>query len=254
MKKVKVIFIVLVVMFCGQLVFSQYIPRKGEIQGAIQQYADTNTIAITPGYGEANGNYWEITEAFLYNVTSLDLLGSFHYLYIDDDASVYPTPTIIDSTTAPSWSSTLYGWYNGNDRCIGVLASPVGNDILSAFKAEDFGNRVEYLFMNGSNKLLLSGANPTGNWETLEATAYTPVNVKKVRIQAYEQDIDSNFSLLVSSFEGKSTGELRANGYKGLNYATDYISLGDSHNLAWKGDNDDDNMTTIVICGYIYSR
>jgi hypothetical protein len=59
---------------------------------------------------------------------------------------------------------------------------------------------------------------------------------------------------MVSSYEGLSTGEVKAAGYKGLNYDFDYVILGDSRDLAWKGENDDDNLAWVGIMGFVYSR
>ena len=48
----------------------------------------------------------------------------WHYIYLDDSAIVTQGAALLDAdcflndTTAPAWSETKHGWYNGDDRCI----------------------------------------------------------------------------------------------------------------------------------------
>jgi len=82
---------------------------KGKIHGANVTYFDSNTITIRTGYGECCGEYWEITSETNHDLTSLATGEDFHYIYIDDNDSSYPIPTIIDSTTEPVWSDSYQG-------------------------------------------------------------------------------------------------------------------------------------------------
>jgi len=254
MKKISIMLLVLVMLGCGQMVFSNYVPGKGDIKGMALKYVDTDSIYITAGYGECNGHYFTLASDELYNLSSLGSTEGFHYIYIDDSTSSYPsTPVFIDSTVEPEWSNSLFGWYNGYDRCIGVVWS-FGNSSIVKFDTLENGNLVEYILMESNYKYLISNANPTGNWVFLEATAYTPVNAKKIKIGTYERDLDNVCNLYVSSYEGKSIGEVRAGGYAGSDYSNDYVILGASRDLAWNGQDDDDNVTFITVLGFIYSR
>ena len=48
----------------------------------------------------------------------------WHYIYLDDSAIVTQASALLDKDcflndmTAPAYSATKHGWYNGNDRCI----------------------------------------------------------------------------------------------------------------------------------------
>lgn len=48
----------------------------------------------------------------------------WHYIYLDDTAIVTQASALLDAdcflneTTAPTYSATKHGWYNGSDRCI----------------------------------------------------------------------------------------------------------------------------------------
>ena len=87
---------------------------RSYITGFELSYSGTTSITIKPGEGICNNNYFRITADTSHSLTSLASGQDFHYVYVDHSASSYPTPTIIDSTTEPSFSDTLQGWYNGN--------------------------------------------------------------------------------------------------------------------------------------------
>jgi hypothetical protein len=126
--------------------FFSYVPGKGDIKGLVLKYVDTDTIYLTAGYGECNGHYFTLASDELYDLTSLGSTEGFHYIYIDDSASSYPsTPVFIDSTVEPAWSDTLQGLYNGYDRCVGVVWS-FGNSSIVNFNTVVNGNLVEYIY------------------------------------------------------------------------------------------------------------
>jgi hypothetical protein len=98
-------------------------------------YGSTTTISIRAGaYHHAGASeqmlYWDSALTFTAgsggsNVWSTNLGASqTHYLYIDDTAVVslgsalLTAAEFMNSTTAPTWSSTKHGWYKGQDRCI----------------------------------------------------------------------------------------------------------------------------------------
>ena len=83
-------------------------PAIGYIKKAYVEYKDSRTVTITPGYGEINGYYWEVTQA-----TDLELQppsnAEFVYIYIDHSESNYPSPEFIGSTDEPAWSDERLG-------------------------------------------------------------------------------------------------------------------------------------------------
>jgi len=72
-----------------------------EIAGRVVRLAQATTVTITPTSSET-WNYLYLDES---NITALSS-------YTIDSSSIRT------STTAPSWSSALNGWYNSSDRCI----------------------------------------------------------------------------------------------------------------------------------------
>jgi hypothetical protein len=93
--------------------------------------------------------YWNSSLAFTVgsggsNALSEDLGASeWHYLYLDDTAIITQGAALLDAdcfvnnTTAPSWSTTKHGWYNGSDRCIFAFYSDGDSDILEFFHNDD---------------------------------------------------------------------------------------------------------------------
>jgi hypothetical protein len=71
----------------------------------------------------------------------------WHYIYLDDTAIITnASPLLVancflNDTTAPTWSVTKHGWYNGNDRCIFAVYE-TGDAILVFW--HDGGDYVAY--------------------------------------------------------------------------------------------------------------
>jgi hypothetical protein len=223
---------------------------KGTIYLAYVDYNDPNTIDVTAGYGECNGNYWEITTTTSHDLTSLASDEDFHYVYIDDANSCYPTPTLYDSTTEPSWSNSKLGWYNSNDRCIGVVWSPSSSTTILEFTTN---SDLKYVYAaNGPQPV--TNANPTGSAIFAEATAYTPVNTIAVKIQAWNNSTGyCNVNVYADS---NLSNVLRGNGYGGFTYAIGWITFkrGDSRDLYWLGEDNDNNLFNVRIDGYKIER
>lgn len=68
--------------------------------------------------------------------SSIAAASTWHYIYLDDSAIVTQGVGLIDadcflnSTTAPTWSATGHGWYNGSDRCIFAVRTTSGGGAL----------------------------------------------------------------------------------------------------------------------------
>ena len=84
--------------------------------------ASTQIDLLGPGGYHLDGIGWVWwTGTLAYNFTTL-AASTWSYLYIDHSSITGPgkitNSKLTDSTTAPSYSSTKGGWYNGDDRCI----------------------------------------------------------------------------------------------------------------------------------------
>jgi hypothetical protein len=84
------------------------------------------------------------------NAASDDLgVSEWHYLYVDDSALAGGSDTLltnaqlINKTTAPTWNASEWGWYDGNDRCIGAFYSNSSSQ-LDVFYQMDGSNRIEW--------------------------------------------------------------------------------------------------------------
>ena len=113
----------------------------GVLSRPLFTWADGNTITIGPGAYHHSGTsiqmvYWVSNITFNAGSdgsnagstgTQADLspvAPGWHYIYLDDSAIVTnASPLLVaacflNSSTAPTWSATKSGWYNGLDRCI----------------------------------------------------------------------------------------------------------------------------------------
>lgn len=117
-------------------------------QGCLQrpkfEYNDTTSILISSAWYEHNGTaqqmlYWDAQLTYTFgsggsNANSDDLGASeWHYLYIDDSelsGAEMVVGEFVNTTTAPSWSETKHGFYNGNDRCIGAFLTNSSSELI----------------------------------------------------------------------------------------------------------------------------
>jgi hypothetical protein len=160
--------------------------EKGfETPGAfVPRYFSSVNVSISPGYIEANGSIYYLATATNHLMTSLAAAVDNHYIYIDDDASSAPNATIIDSTTEPAFNAAKGGWYNGNDKLIGVVTNVLGlTATLDRFETIVYGK----LTRNITLKRFTLGLNmnPTGSWQTPntnESDIYAPVNAVELRV------------------------------------------------------------------------
>ena len=223
---------------------------KGVIHQAYVDYNDSDTINIAAGYGECNGHYWEITSTLSHDMNSLASGEDYHYIYIDDVNSLYPTPTFYDSTVEPAWSDLQLGWYNGNDRCIGVVWSPAGSATIMKFHTN---SDLKYI-TDGEIKRVVDNGNPTGSGIIVEATAYTPVNAIAAYVEAWNSDTDYCYVAAYSADNPWSY--LRATSYSGTAYAVGWLQFkrGDSRDLMWNGEDNDDDYFKLRIEGFQIER
>jgi hypothetical protein len=247
----KLILIVLMIFVIGTMM--NFAVNKNAIWGAYVKYKSSTEIYLTAGSGRCNGTEWEIAAETTINLyTVLPAGEDFLYIYIDDSASSYPTPTIIGSTTEPAWSDSKIGWYNGDDRCIGTVWCDSNGNIF------EFQNnmRQEYFVKAANIKQLISTGNPSSTWQSLEATAYIPINADAVRLYAKNSDSGNAVQVCVGSYENNID---RIENYSGPGtYAIArgwvFLERNASRDLQWYGLNDDDNLFMINIIGYRIER
>lgn len=195
----------------------------GEIKGTALIWVNSTTIKLAPGYGEINGNYWEVTPSDPLVTTGYALsgltstaTGVYQYIYISSASSTLPLITLRNSTTAPTRDATKLGWYDGNDRCIGVVwILPSG--ALSQFLTVD-----EETYLCAPALIVSGGPVSTtypGSLAAMNLTSssqYLPVNVKRARMEI-SCDMGANNVLAevhIISDDGTYLSKLPTSGYR----------------------------------------
>ncbi len=233
------------------LAVSTFAAHQNVIWGNFVKYKSSTEIYITAGSGRCNSTEWENAAETTLSLSAVLPAGEdFVYIYVDDSASSYPTPTFIGSTTEPTWNNTLIGWYNGDDRCIGSVRCDSSGNI------PQFQNNThnEYITISPL-KQVQSGGNPSGAYQTCEATAYIPVNADSVYVFATNTDLNGPVRVIVSSYENLYSS-IMDDSYWTNAGAVGWISLerGASRDFKWFGWNDDDNSFDIYIRGFRIER
>lgn len=133
----------------------------GYVNRASFESSTDTAFKINPGAYHHSGTteqvvYWNSQLTFTAgsvgsNGSSNDLdAGAFdiQYIYLDDSAIVTQASPLLDadcflnSDTAPTWSVTKHGWYNGSDRCIFAVTVDATDDLLLFYHAG--GDYVQY--------------------------------------------------------------------------------------------------------------
>ena len=109
------------------------IRQRGYINRSTFKYSSTTNILIGAGEYEVDDGsapenyYWDSEITFTIGSGGSNASSSaagtsqWQYLYIDESAisaSPLVAGSFLNSTTAPTYSQTKHGWYNGSDRCI----------------------------------------------------------------------------------------------------------------------------------------
>jgi hypothetical protein len=236
----------------------------GYADGYVVKYSSTTAVAVTSGTINGNGAVYTLAADTTHNMTSLAAGADFHYIYIDDSASAAPTAVIIDSTTEPTWSDSLRGWYNGDNRCIGVVYSPAASATILYFyllEVSDKLIRVEFP-QYPTYFQLASNMNPTSTWQTPddnESSVFTPVNAVGIRLRLVGADVgalagvnwvNNESAALHTGLDESPNYQL---GYEQVNNVS-WGTLGTSRNIKIAGVDTDDNALTAWMSGFEYSR
>ena len=211
-------------------------------------YKNTTTVTVKAGtYGVCNGSYFEVTSDTDVSIAS-PAGEDFYYLYVDDDASTYPdSPSFVFSTTEPSktadYSNGKIGWYNGDDRCVGAVFVDSSNVI-----PEFWSDGVQYWYEDNYKEVVTAG-NPNSSWQTAESTAYIPVLASQVRVHFVASDSGAVCFGYTSSYERQTMEDAGGAFYEQLKVMK-FIPIGASRDLAWWGEDNDNNAFYLRINGY----
>lgn len=235
----------------------------GSVDGYIVNHNTSTSVTITAGSIEANEKLYLLASDASHSMTSLASAFDFHYIYIDDSASTAPTAVFIDVTTEPTFSVTKRGWYNGDDRCIGAVASTDGASTIIYFESHaESSNLVLTELPNVRLPNMASSMNPGTAWQTPnnnDGSVVTPVNAKRIRFNIANTDTSANLALRIANAEMASAETAPGNnggvwvGFDQLQ-ETSTISLGSSRNVRINGNDNDDNNMGLTCLGYSYQR
>jgi len=231
----------------------------GYISGVRVKYSNTTAVTVQVGDGWCNGSYFAVTQDIDHAMTSLAAGADFHYIYLDDDASTYPsTLTIIDSTTEPAVDDEKGGgWYNGDDRCLGTVYSAAGGATVASYHMSESGYHTLSSLLAAASSM-----NPDGTWQTpddAETSTLLPVTANRAIIVGYGADTGSIGKFAAATKERADdviafgSGDIRVDGAS-IVLQTFRIALGPSRNLRIGGDNDDDNVLSLWILGWRDAR
>lgn len=113
----------------GNLPIEIVMMQRGLRKFFLPTFNAAGTLGITPGYLHINDGSREkilTVESALTKAISALSNNTWYYIYVttpSGDNIVVAATDISVSTTAPTWSETYKGWYNGNTRCIGFFKS-----------------------------------------------------------------------------------------------------------------------------------
>ncbi len=239
------------------------ITSLGDIEGFVVTYSSTTAVGIKAGKIFAKDTTYILAADTTHNMTSLAASFDYHYVYIDDSVSTSPpTAVIIDSTVEPAWSDDSKGWYNGDDLCIGVVASPAGNAIVASFTTMYNGKEVTYQYGKSDILQMASDMNPDSTWQTPDdndGSVATPVNAKAIKIVLTATDVGANCAARASSSELAALKTTITDGdldFGGYNFISDvgWVVFGSSRNIKIAGTNDDDDALSCWCNGFKISR
>lgn len=234
---------------------------KGLADGFVVRFFDVDTVIITSGEYEGNGKKYTLSTDINYDVTTLDATLAFHYIYIDDSASTPPIPVFIDSKTTPAFDPIRRGYYNGDDRLVGVIFSELNTATIEFFDATQMS---DHLIRNTANrKVLAAGQGVNGGvYQTPnvdECSKYVPVNAVEAMIFMQNGDPGGNVELSWRNNEAavKNTVPFTAPGHGQLaTFASIVVwdALGVSRNIKIATASDDDNSLFAAVKGYGHGR
>ncbi len=233
------------------------------IDGFVVGYSDTDVVSITSGNIMANGKYYTLSSDDTHTMTSLSSLLAYHYVYIDDSASTAPTATIIDSATEPAWSGSKRGWYNGDDRMIGLALSPILATTIAPFIANELSGKSISVDTGGINGVDMATTQvPDGTYQTpniKDGSEVTPVNATALKFFISNRHIGDRAANHVSSAEFAAlVSNLLGSAYYSFGEEWDggvgIVELGASRNVKIAGDDNDENTQDMEFKGFRYSR
>ena len=191
----------------------------GYKRGFVPGYVSASAISLTVGMWHHAGTTDQLvysTGSISYTLTSLSGT-QLQYLYLSDSAIVSAGTQVItatqlsNSTTVPTWSNTKYGWYNGNDRCIGTFLIYTGNIYKFRVVSDNF-----YSYPNVVMDVFDSTCPTTGAEASLDFSDVVPTYATKIRVLANLATDQNSISFFLDSSSAVMTKATTSQASEGL--------------------------------------
>jgi hypothetical protein len=245
-------------------------PTYSYIRDAYLHYQADTIVSVTNGEGWCSDTYFSITNSLEHTLTSLADSNDIHYVYIDYDASTFPSDDIqvYDSTNEPiaviGWGHGMYNTAETNDRLIGSVYSPTGTVTMERFHRQAdaliFRNQIE----------IASSNSPTANWiaptdqrgDVNESSSRLPVTATEALFFMEGTDSGALVHAWIGAKEfvndpaenNRDAGHIGwTEGYSGVRYHV-WVPLGISRDVRIGGANDDENQLYCWLVGWREKR
>lgn len=211
------------------------------------------------GSGENQIVYWTSDITFYAGVAGAQsnndndqiLLNTWTFFYLDDSAiitkgdNIITASEILNENTAPTWNDEKFGWYNGDDRCIG-MAYGSANDTLEKWVLDPVSGM--FLFANSTQVTGPSqGAYPTGAAQALSKLPLSTPLIAKFTLAGYSTTTNLRSFYVGSASSSLHVIYLQNPGYGGDNWVVNLEWLTDSSKQIWLG-----YSNTDMPCQYLY--
>lgn len=231
----------------------------GSKSGFYVFYNTSTSVLIRSGFYEVDGTLFILPADIAYPLTGLVSAAGFSYIYAKKIVADPSIPEFIDSLTVPVWDFLRRGWYNGDDRLIGVVYSPASSSTIEYF---DTNVVSENLIRNSINrKTLIVVGSPTGSYmsTTTEASVFLPKNAVEAMIYMQNSNPAGIVELGWRNSEGAAinTQFFRQPTFEQGGEAISVAirgPLGSTQNVKVAGAPDDDNQLFAAVKEYGYSR
>ena len=184
---------------------------------------------------------------------------------MEDSASTAPKAVFVDSITGPNFDAAKRGWYNGDDRMIGLVSSTTGAATIIPFETVEYAGkliRISWGQTTDAQWELALNMNPTGAWQvpnTRESSTNVSVNAVEINLNMFNLDAGALGAVAASSLEYSVLETSIVDGTLYYEWfvrgdTTKWIPLGASRNVRIGGTADDDNLLRAITEGYGYTR
>ena len=218
----------------------------GYKRGFTLSYIAAGIVALTRGMWHHAGT----TDQMVYSsgtiaYTAAGLSGDqLQYLYLDDSAiasagtAVITGTQLTNSVTPPSFSNTKFGWYNGNDRCIGAFVVLSGSILRFKIFSNDY-----YAYYTAP--VLYTAANSPTSDTSLDFAEYVPIFSTGCRISIQHATSGDQISFKPATGWAAKTQITVSDTSE---YQDAEVQLDTDQTVLWSTDTD--SQTIVSISGY----